>query len=114
MTDEQTAKIQQWLGRWKPGEKCEYAVPADGRHVHTAPCGKRVFGGNGFVAHSHDIPCPPLTDADAMACLRKLLMIPLVIGLDNYSGTTEFRGFDHDPAEAIFSAVLDYLERSND
>ena len=112
MTKEQIAKIHEWLGH------------------DVRQCVGPTESGYSDVCQEHRLNIPhyrrwdiigKLTDADAMECLRKLPpYIELIHFTDgDWALYTEKVGapsanFRSDPAEAIFAAVLAYLEASND
>jgi len=111
MTKEQIAKIYEFLG------------------AQPAKCDSTTYLeiGVGSKCFKHRLPADhelPLSDADAMACLRKLKG---TVGYDQfidkpedfwfYEDDNDDASFPYitasDPAEAIFAAVLAYLEAAN-
>ena len=108
MTQEQIAKIHEWLGH------------------DVRQCVGPTEPGYSDVCQEHRLNIPhyrrwdiigKLTDADAMACLRKLASERKAQFDDAdavlagwFAGVLYHR---KDPAEAIFAAVLAYLEASN-
>ena len=104
MTDNEIALIHQWLGTWEPDDELNNEIVTPMKQAEL----KSKFGM--FVPR----PMRPLTDADAIACLRELATA--------YRGIHDmgaYRALDRaitailkgdDPATAIFAATLAYIQ----